>query len=51
LPDLKAGQLPGQQLLRVSAWSVEDVAKWLQVGTFVLCGVILDVLQRVVVLF
>jgi hypothetical protein len=30
LPDLKAGQLPGQQLLRVSAWSVEDVAKWLQ---------------------
>ncbi|KAJ1413715.1 hypothetical protein B484DRAFT_455006, partial [Ochromonadaceae sp. CCMP2298] len=30
LPDLKAGQLPGQQLLRVSAWSVDDVAKWLQ---------------------
>lgn len=30
LPDLKPGQLPGQQLLRVSAWSVEDVAKWLQ---------------------
>jgi hypothetical protein len=51
LPDLKAGQLPGQQLLRVSAWSVEDVAKWLQVGPFVLCGVILDVLQRVVVCF
>jgi hypothetical protein len=36
LPDLKAGQLPGQQLLRVSAWSVEDVAKWLQVVPFVL---------------
>jgi len=30
LPDLKAGQMPGQQLLRVSAWSVDDVAKWLQ---------------------
>lgn len=29
-PELKPGQLPGQQLLRVSAWSVEDVAKWLQ---------------------
>jgi len=30
LPDLKAGQLPGQEQLRVSAWSVDDVAKWLQ---------------------
>jgi CheY-like chemotaxis protein len=47
LPDLKAGQLPGQQLLRVSAWSVEDVAKWLQVGPFVSYGEILYVLQCV----
>ncbi len=30
LPDLKKGQLPGQEALRVSAWSVEDVSKWLQ---------------------
>lgn len=30
LPDLKKGQLPGQEQLRVSAWSVDDVAKWLQ---------------------
>ena len=29
-PALKAGQLPGQEALKVSAWSVEDVAKWLQ---------------------
>ena len=29
LPDLKAGQFGGQEALRVSAWSVEDVAKWL----------------------
>ena len=29
LPDLKGGQLGGQEALRVSAWSVEDVAKWL----------------------
>jgi len=27
---LKPGQLPGQQTLQVSSWSVEDVAKWLQ---------------------
>lgn len=27
---LKPGQLPGQEALRVSAWSVEDVSKWLQ---------------------
>lgn len=27
---LKKGQLPGQQPLKVSSWSVEDVAKWLQ---------------------
>lgn len=27
---LKKGQLPGQQPLQVSSWSVEDVAKWLQ---------------------
>lgn len=30
LPELKRGQLPGQEQLRVSAWSVDDVAKWLQ---------------------
>eukprot|EP01041_Mallomonas_annulata_P008252 gene8252-16970_t len=30
LPALKAGQLPGQEPLRVSAWSVEDVSRWLQ---------------------
>lgn len=30
-PVLKAGQLPGQESLQVSAWSVDDVARWLQV--------------------
>eukprot|EP01034_Spumella_vulgaris_P023983 gene23983-30270_t len=30
LPDLRPGQLSGQQVLKVSAWSVDDVAKWLQ---------------------
>lgn len=30
LPSLKKGQLPGQESLNVSAWSVEDVARWLQ---------------------
>lgn len=29
-PRLKAGQLPGQEGLNVSAWSVEDVSRWLQ---------------------
>ena len=29
-PDLRKGQLPGQEALRVTAWSVADVAKWLQ---------------------
>jgi hypothetical protein len=29
-PRLKPGQLPGQEALRVSAWSVEDVARWLE---------------------
>eukprot|EP01037_Dinobryon_pediforme_P017999 gene17999-18236_t len=29
LPDLKRGQLSGQEALRVSAWSVDDVSKWL----------------------
>lgn len=29
-PELKPGQIPGQQPLRVSAWSVEDVGRWLQ---------------------
>ena len=29
LPGLKRGQLPGQEALRVSAWSVTDVSKWL----------------------
>lgn len=29
-PDLKPGQMPGQEALKVSAWSVEDVARWLQ---------------------
>jgi hypothetical protein len=33
LPDLKKGQLPGQEALRVSAWSVEDVSRWLQTLT------------------
>lgn len=27
---LKRGQLPGQQQLQVSSWSVDDVTKWLQ---------------------
>jgi len=30
LPDLKPGQLAGQESLRVTSWSVQDVAKWLQ---------------------
>jgi hypothetical protein len=30
LPSLKGGQLGGQESLRVSSWSVEDVAKWLE---------------------
>jgi len=30
LPAPKPGQLPGQEPLRVSAWSVQDVARWLQ---------------------
>lgn len=29
-PELKPGQMPGQEALKVSAWSVEDVARWLQ---------------------
>ncbi|CAM9463113.1 unnamed protein product [Chrysoparadoxa australica] len=29
-PSFKAGELPGSQTLRVSAWSVDDVARWLQ---------------------
>ena len=29
-PSLKSGQMGGQESLRVSAWSVEDVSKWLQ---------------------
>ncbi|CAN0481278.1 unnamed protein product, partial [Laminaria digitata] len=28
-PSLKPGQLPGQESLAVSAWSVDDVARWL----------------------
>jgi hypothetical protein len=28
-PDLQKGQMPGQEATRVSAWSVQDVAKWL----------------------
>ena len=28
-PDLKPGKMPGQQDLRVQAWSVNDVTKWL----------------------
>lgn len=31
-PALKPGQLPGQEALAVSAWSVDDVARWLQVN-------------------
>eukprot|EP00604_Paraphysomonas_vestita_P000409 CAMPEP_0174826070 /NCGR_PEP_ID=MMETSP1107-20130205/43472_1 /TAXON_ID=36770 /ORGANISM="Paraphysomonas vestita, Strain GFlagA" /LENGTH=491 /DNA_ID=CAMNT_0016058473 /DNA_START=1773 /DNA_END=3244 /DNA_ORIENTATION=+ len=30
LPELKKGQLPGQEALNVSSWSVEDVSRWLQ---------------------
>jgi CheY-like chemotaxis protein/pimeloyl-ACP methyl ester carboxylesterase len=30
LPSLKKGQLPGQEALNVSSWSVEDVSRWLQ---------------------
>lgn len=30
-PTLKPGQLPGQEPLTVAAWSVDDVARWLQV--------------------
>lgn len=33
LPSLKQGQLPGQESLHVSSWSVEDVARWLQTLT------------------
>ena len=29
-PTLKPGQMPGDEPLKVSAWSVEDVARWLQ---------------------
>ena len=29
-PSLKPGQMPGQETLKVSAWSVDDVARWLQ---------------------
>ncbi|GMI04272.1 hypothetical protein TrLO_g11513 [Triparma laevis f. longispina] len=29
-PDLKPGRMPGQGEIRVSAWSVVDVSKWLQ---------------------
>ncbi|CBN77180.1 Response receiver [Ectocarpus siliculosus] len=32
-PALKPGQLPGQEPLAVSAWSVDDVARWLQTLT------------------
>ena len=27
---IKPGQMPGQETLKVSAWSVDDVARWLQ---------------------
>lgn len=30
LPSLKKGQLPGQESLKVSSWSVDDVSRWLQ---------------------
>lgn len=30
LPSLKPGQFSGQEALRVSSWSVDDVSKWLQ---------------------
>ena len=36
LPDLRPGQYGGQEALRVSAWSVDDVAKWLKVSTLYL---------------
>jgi len=29
-PDLRPGQMPGDEALKVSAWSVDDVARWLQ---------------------
>jgi len=29
-PSLQPGQMPGDQVLKVSAWSVDDVARWLQ---------------------
>merc|ERR1719231_1545542 len=29
-PHLKPGQMSGQEALKVSAWSVDDVARWLQ---------------------
>ena len=29
-PTLKPGQMPGDEALKVSAWSVDDVARWLQ---------------------
>merc|ERR1719231_188141 len=29
-PALKPGQMSGQEALKVSAWSVDDVARWLQ---------------------
>eukprot|EP00752_Nemacystus_decipiens_P011149 g9905.t1 len=32
-PALKPGQLPGQESLAVSAWSVDDVARWLQASS------------------
>merc|ERR1711965_1100639 len=28
-PELRPGQMPGDEALKVSAWSVEDVARWL----------------------
>lgn len=36
-PALKPGQLPGQEPLAVSAWSVDDVARWLQVSVLFDC--------------
>jgi hypothetical protein len=29
-PQLRPGQMPGDEALKVSAWSVDDVARWLQ---------------------
>jgi len=29
-PSLKPGQMPGQEPIKVSAWTVQDVARWLQ---------------------